>query len=123
MSYTLINGLIYITRKVSGGRLTPPDFDIAEYWTFNPSGGRKPWFMRAASNGGRFWDHEKPAEGWEKEDGATVNDAESDHRRHDSGAELRGNAEGLGGRESRRNDRSKDVKSPEIGLQDLGIAR
>lgn len=123
MSYTLINGLIYITRKVSGGRLTPPDFDIAEYWTFNPSGGRQPWFMRAAKNGGRFWDHEKPEEGWEKDDAGVTNDGESEHRRHDSGAKLSDNAQGVGGRESRRSERDRDAKGAEIGMQDLGIAR
>jgi hypothetical protein len=119
MTYTAINGMIYITRKVSRGYLSPPDFDIAEYWTFNPSGGRKPWFMRAASNGGRFWNHEKPEEGWEKDVDGVINDGESDHRRVDSGAELRGNAEGTGGRESRRSERDGDTKSGDIRLQEI----
>lgn len=55
-TYTILNGLIYITRKVSGlfGReIGPPDLDNAEYWTYKPGGTHPPWFIRAAQ--GRLW--------------------------------------------------------------------
>lgn len=79
LAYTSLNTLIWITKKISGGRIVPPDHDMAEYWTCmcfltsvsiprhstdtktdKPRTGHIPWFMRAARNGGRFWEHEKP---------------------------------------------------------------
>jgi hypothetical protein len=33
MTYTALNGLIYITKLVSGGRIVPEDEDHREYWT------------------------------------------------------------------------------------------
>jgi len=33
MTYASLNGLIYLTKLVSGGRILPPDSDMAEYWT------------------------------------------------------------------------------------------
>jgi AGZA family xanthine/uracil permease-like MFS transporter len=52
-TYTLLNGAIYLTRKISGGRIQPPDADAAEYWTYKPSGSHPPWFIRAAH--GKLW--------------------------------------------------------------------
>jgi AGZA family xanthine/uracil permease-like MFS transporter len=49
-TYTLLNGLIYITKKASLGRIVPPDADAAEYWTYKP-GGHPPWFIRAVHGG------------------------------------------------------------------------
>lgn len=40
MTYTALNSLIWLTKKISRGRILPPDADMAEYWTckspFNP---------------------------------------------------------------------------------------
>lgn len=33
MTYTALNGLIYLTKLVSGGRIVPEDEDHREYWT------------------------------------------------------------------------------------------
>ena len=33
LAYTSLNSLIWITKKITGGRIVPPDHDIAEYWT------------------------------------------------------------------------------------------
>ncbi|TVY82783.1 putative xanthine/uracil permease [Lachnellula suecica] len=52
-TYTLLNGLIYLTRKVSGGKIQPPDAENAEYWTYKPSGSHPPWFLRVGQ--GRLW--------------------------------------------------------------------
>jgi len=46
-SYTSLNGLIFLTRKITNGRIEPPDADNAEYWTINPHSGSPPWFIRA----------------------------------------------------------------------------
>lgn len=53
MTYTALNGSVYLTQKISRGRLTPPDSDNAEYWTYKPSGGTAPWFIRVAHR--KFW--------------------------------------------------------------------
>jgi AGZA family xanthine/uracil permease-like MFS transporter len=51
--YTVLNGLIYITKKDTGGRIQPLDADAAEYRTYKPGGGTPPWFIRASQ--GRWW--------------------------------------------------------------------
>jgi len=90
-TYTMINGLIYLTKLVSRGRMLPPDFDLAEYWTINP-GGRPTWFMRSARNRGKFWEHEQPTPD-ELNNDKYVNEEEmeADHRRSDSQSALKTN--------------------------------
>ncbi|PMD20468.1 xanthine/uracil permease family protein-like protein [Hyaloscypha hepaticicola] len=51
-TYTVLNSMIRITKLISGGRIEPPDADMAEYWTYKP-GGSPPWFLRAAQ--GKLW--------------------------------------------------------------------
>jgi AGZA family xanthine/uracil permease-like MFS transporter len=53
LTYTVLNGMIYVTKVVSRGRIQPPDADAAEYWTYKPGGGHLPWFVRAAQ--GNLW--------------------------------------------------------------------
>jgi AGZA family xanthine/uracil permease-like MFS transporter len=64
MAYTGLNGMIYITKLVSGGRVVPDDEDHREYWTSKqPCSekaaheanhdsvkpyGRLPWFLTAS---------------------------------------------------------------------------
>jgi AGZA family xanthine/uracil permease-like MFS transporter len=55
-TYTLLNGMIYITRISTRGKIQPPDADLAEYWTYKP-GGSPPWFIKAAQ--GRLWNKSK----------------------------------------------------------------
>lgn len=52
-SYATLNGLIYITKIVSGGRIQPPDADAREYWSYKFGGGNPPWFVRLAK--GQLW--------------------------------------------------------------------
>ncbi|PVH88963.1 xanthine/uracil permease family protein-like protein [Cadophora sp. DSE1049] len=52
-TYTVLNGLIYITKVISRGRIQPPDADAAEYWTYKPNSTNPPWFVRAAQ--GKLW--------------------------------------------------------------------
>ncbi|KAH7095892.1 permease family-domain-containing protein [Paraphoma chrysanthemicola] len=47
MVYTALNGMIYITKLVSGGRIVPDDEDHREYWTIKPHG-KAPWFFTAS---------------------------------------------------------------------------
>ncbi|KAF2447791.1 hypothetical protein P171DRAFT_452975 [Karstenula rhodostoma CBS 690.94] len=45
--YTVLNGLIYITKIISRGHIVPDDEDHREYWTIKPHG-RLPWFITAS---------------------------------------------------------------------------
>jgi AGZA family xanthine/uracil permease-like MFS transporter len=45
-TYTILNGLIYVTKLVTRGMIEPPDADLKEYWTIRPGGGQLPWFLR-----------------------------------------------------------------------------
>lgn len=38
LSYASLNGLLYITKLVSRGRIVPEDEDHREYWTIRPHG-------------------------------------------------------------------------------------
>lgn len=51
-TYTVLNGLIYITKVVTRGKIQPPDADLAEYWTYKP-GGNQPWFIKVTQ--GKLW--------------------------------------------------------------------
>jgi AGZA family xanthine/uracil permease-like MFS transporter len=64
-TYTVLNGLLSITRLVTRGRVEPPDADNAEYWSVNPQGGSPPWFVRAAQ--GKLWRGIKGMDGLEIE--------------------------------------------------------
>lgn len=52
-TYTVLNGLIYVTKLVTKGKVVPKDADNAEYWTYKPAGSLPPWFIRAAQ--GKMW--------------------------------------------------------------------
>ncbi|KAF2740013.1 purine transporter [Polyplosphaeria fusca] len=47
MTYTALNGMIYVTKVVSRGYLVPEDEDNREYWTIIPHG-KLPWFITAS---------------------------------------------------------------------------
>ncbi|KAF1968659.1 hypothetical protein BU23DRAFT_540923 [Bimuria novae-zelandiae CBS 107.79] len=44
--YTVLNGLVYITKLISRGHIVPDDEDHREYWTIKPHG-KLPWFITA----------------------------------------------------------------------------
>jgi AGZA family xanthine/uracil permease-like MFS transporter len=67
MTYTGLNALLYLTKVLSRGRIQPPDADLQDYWTWKPQGGHAPWFIRAAAQGGKFWD-QKDERGLDKTD-------------------------------------------------------
>ena len=56
-TYTILNGLIYITKLASRGRIQPPDADLQDHWTYKSEGGVAPWFIRAAK--GQVWNLRK----------------------------------------------------------------
>lgn len=73
MTYTILNGGVWITRKLSRGTLEPPDYDNKEYWSLKTSGGPAPWFIRAAHR--RYWVHGRV--GGESQDGSVLDAKES----------------------------------------------
>ncbi|KAF2020694.1 nucleoside transporter [Aaosphaeria arxii CBS 175.79] len=56
MSYILINTLVYIVEKASGGRIVPPNKDEKEPWTWHiPGGILPPWMQRIRKGKRDFW--------------------------------------------------------------------
>jgi AGZA family xanthine/uracil permease-like MFS transporter len=53
-TYTVLNGLIWLTDMATGGRWQPDDLNNREYWTAVPRGGSLPWFVRTVQAG--TWD-------------------------------------------------------------------
>jgi len=43
LSYVLLNGIPLALRKLSGGRLAPDQYDLAEEWVVPPGGFAPPW--------------------------------------------------------------------------------
>lgn len=63
-SYILINTLVYIIEKASGGRIVPPNKDEKEHWTWRiPGGFFPPWVQRVAAGKKDFWRANKETEG------------------------------------------------------------
>ena len=62
--------MIFITRKLSRGKIQPPDADNAEYWTINPAGGTPPWFVRFSQR--TMWKTGRPDSSGMDADGASV---------------------------------------------------
>lgn len=55
-SYMLINTLVYIIEKASGGRIVPPNKEEKEHWTWRiPGGFFPPWIQRARRGKKDFW--------------------------------------------------------------------
>ncbi|KAJ5166758.1 xanthine/uracil permease [Penicillium canariense] len=56
LSYILLNSVVWILEKVSGGRIVPPNRDESDPWTWKvPGGFFPPWVKRAASGNKQFW--------------------------------------------------------------------
>jgi AGZA family xanthine/uracil permease-like MFS transporter len=64
MVYTALNGMIYLTKLISRGRIVPDDEDQREYWTIKPFG-KLPWFLKA---GQALADHARGSDSSQIED-------------------------------------------------------
>jgi AGZA family xanthine/uracil permease-like MFS transporter len=54
--YLLINTLVWIVEKASGGRIVPPNKDEKEPWSWRVEGGFAPTWMRKVAQGDvKFW--------------------------------------------------------------------
>ncbi|KAF2120536.1 permease family-domain-containing protein [Lophiotrema nucula] len=56
MTYTALNGLVYLTKVITRGYIVPDDEDQREYWTIVPHG-RLPWFIRATQDVAAHFGH------------------------------------------------------------------
>ncbi|KAH7036748.1 xanthine/uracil permease family protein-like protein [Macrophomina phaseolina] len=56
LSYILINTLVWLIEKASGGRVVPAEKNIKDPWTYKIEGGiLPPWLVRAAKGKKDFW--------------------------------------------------------------------
>ncbi|TQS32383.1 hypothetical protein Golomagni_07300 [Golovinomyces magnicellulatus] len=59
MSYIIINGLVWLIKVASGGRIVPPNYDEREGWTWRiPGGFFPPWMVRLTKGEKHFWREE-----------------------------------------------------------------
>ena len=73
MTYVALNGMIYLTKLVTGGRLMPDDEEHREYWTIKPNG-HAPWFVRLAQDPKRVFRSESQTDSLHKSDSGSVID-------------------------------------------------
>ncbi|RDA88907.1 hypothetical protein CP532_5470 [Ophiocordyceps camponoti-leonardi (nom. inval.)] len=60
-SYAVLNGLVWLIKLLSSGRIVPPNYDDKEPWTWRiPGGFFPPWIVRLAKGDGRFWRRQDP---------------------------------------------------------------
>jgi len=48
LSYMFLNGTAFLLRKISGGRLEPPNLELSEEWVIPPGGIIPPWMRKLA---------------------------------------------------------------------------
>ncbi|KAF2116376.1 xanthine/uracil permease family protein-like protein [Lophiotrema nucula] len=67
ISYMVINTLVFIIEKASGGRIVPPNKEEKEPWTWRiPGGFLPPWMQRAIRGKKDFWREDPASEGVEE---------------------------------------------------------
>jgi len=76
MSYILINTLVFVVEKASGGRIVPPNKDEKDPWTWRlPGGFLPPWIMRVARGKKQFWRADEHDVGVEQADHQSTSSA------------------------------------------------
>jgi AGZA family xanthine/uracil permease-like MFS transporter len=72
-SYILINTLVWIIEKASGGRIVPPNKEEKEHWTYRiPGGLLPPWMKRLTSGNKQFWKSNPQSDGVDHNDGTST---------------------------------------------------
>jgi AGZA family xanthine/uracil permease-like MFS transporter len=67
MSYIVINTLVYIIERASGGRIVPPNKEEKDPWTWHMEGGvLPPWVQRIIQGKKQFWRSNSTSEGIEQ---------------------------------------------------------
>lgn len=61
-SYIIINGSVWVIKKITGGRLKPSNMDEQENWTWRiPGGFLPPWLVRLGHGRKDFWKEDLPS--------------------------------------------------------------
>jgi len=56
ISYIVLNTIVWMIEKASGGRIKPADKEYKDFWTYKIEGGvLPPWLTRAAKGKKDFW--------------------------------------------------------------------
>ncbi|ATY62179.1 Xanthine uracil vitamin C permease [Cordyceps militaris] len=59
MSYIILNGSVWVIKKISGGRIVPPNYEERSGWTYKiPGGVLPPWMVRLSKGDKAFWKDE-----------------------------------------------------------------
>ncbi|KAJ7119574.1 permease family-domain-containing protein [Mycena epipterygia] len=82
ISYLLLNGIPWLLKRISGGRIVPPNFEMSEEWVI-PPGGLMPYWMRKLT--GKTYEADMPLEErdqdgdtpTEKSESASMTDADA----------------------------------------------
>ncbi|KAM3549765.1 hypothetical protein ARSEF4850_008681 [Beauveria asiatica] len=62
MSYIILNGSVWVIKKISGGRILPPNYEERTGWTYKiPGGVLPPWMVRLSKGDKKFWKDEPRA--------------------------------------------------------------
>lgn len=59
-TYIILNTTVWVIEKISGGRITPPEKEHKEFWSYKiPGGVLPPWLVRASKGKKDFWRDEE----------------------------------------------------------------
>ncbi|CAI6251619.1 unnamed protein product [Periconia digitata] len=86
LAYASLNGLIYLTKLITRGRVVPDDEDHREYWTIKPHG-KLPWFISAGEAIASYVGHGS-SKGKPMRDSASMMSGLSEQRFHQFNHEL-----------------------------------
>lgn len=85
MSYILINTLVYIVEKASGGRIVPANKADKDPWTWRiPGGFFPPWMRRVASGKKDFWREDDSLEGESRAPMEMGSEDGTEHEKHEA---------------------------------------
>ena len=70
ITYAILNTVVWVLEKSSGGRIVPPEKHYREVWTYKLVGGvLPPWIVRAARGKRDFWHKDDDEAAVVREDG------------------------------------------------------
>ena len=83
LSYTIINVMVWLIEKVSGGRIRPDNKDESDPWTYKlPGGVIPPWLQRAARGKKDFWREDEEHAGVEMNQSMSSSSSQGNHHHH-----------------------------------------
>ncbi|KAJ2896576.1 hypothetical protein MKZ38_005432 [Zalerion maritima] len=90
-TYMLINTLVYLIEKASGGRIVPPNKHQKDHWTWRiPGGVLPPWLVRLCKGKKDFWRREEPVIAESHDLGTTTQQVDAKGRESEGSGEKDG---------------------------------